>query len=99
MKIFALARSTAMRLRDSSASILSCAAAAVAASADAVAAAIFARRAVSSSGSILRNIALVVTFLTLVVEVLLFWNCKSSGGVLFLLRFCNLVVTCLRFFL
>ena len=60
MRIFAVARYAAMRLRASSASILSCAAAAVAASAAAVAAAMCAQRAVNSSGSILRNVALVV---------------------------------------
>ena len=90
-----MTRSAARSLRASSASILSCAAVAVAASVDAVAAANCDRRAVRSSGSILRNVALVVTILTLVVELLLFWNCKSSGGVLFLFDFYNLVVSCL----
>ena len=71
MRRFVVARSAAMRSRDSSASILSCAAAAVAASVTAVAAAICARRAVISSRSILRNVDLVVTILNLFVEVAL----------------------------
>ena len=73
MRRFGAARSDAMRSRASSPSILSCAAAAAAATASVatVAAAICARRAVSSSGSILRNADLVVTILTLVVEVAL----------------------------
>ena len=60
-----MARSAIMRLSDISAPILSLAAAAVDATATAVTAAIFAQRAVISSESILRNIALVVTNLTL----------------------------------
>ena len=95
MRRFDVARSAAMRLHASSASILSCAAPPLAASAALVADAIYVWRAVSSSGSILRNVALMVTILTLVVKVLLFWNYKSSGGVLFLLGFYNLVVSCL----
>ena len=78
MIIFSVDRSATMRSRASSASILSCTAATIAASAAVVAAAICDRRTVNLSGSILRNVALVVTILTLVVEVLLFWNCKSS---------------------
>ena len=61
-----MARSATMRPRASLASILSCAAVAVATSVGAVAAVIYTRRAVRSSGSILRNVALVVTILTLV---------------------------------
>ena len=84
MILFAMARSATTMLRAASASIFSCAAiaVAVAASSAAVVAAICARRAVSSSGSILRNVALVVTILTLVDEVFLFWICKFSEGVL-----------------
>ena len=66
MRRFAVAMSAAMRLRASLASILSCAAVADSASVAAVATIICARRAVSSSGSILRNVALMVTILTLV---------------------------------
>ena len=67
-----MARSAARRLRASSDSILSCVTVAVAASVAAVTAVIYVRRAVSSSGSILRNVALVITILTLFVELLLF---------------------------
>ena len=78
MRFFALARSATMMLCAASASILSCAA--VADSAAAAAAAICAQRAVRSSGSILRNIALGVTILILIVAVFFFWICKLSGG-------------------
>ena len=80
MKLFTVARSATMMSRAASASILSCAAAAVVASVAAVATIIYSRRAVSLYGSILRNVALVITILTLVDEVLLFWICKLSGG-------------------
>ena len=61
MRRFAVARSAAMRSRDSLASIFSCATSTNTASDTVVAATICARRAVSSSGSILRNVSLVVT--------------------------------------
>ena len=82
MRLFTVARFATMKSRAASDSILSYATAAVAASTAAVTAAIFARRATSSSGSILRNIALVVKKLTLVDEVLLFRIFKLSEGVL-----------------
>ena len=66
MRIFAVARSAATRSRSSSASIMFYAGAAVAPSVTAVTAVICVRRAVSSSGSILWNVALVVTILTLI---------------------------------
>ena len=61
-----MAKSVTMIFHAASVSILSCAVAVVSASAAVVAAAIFTRRAVSSFGSILRNVALVVTILILV---------------------------------
>ena len=84
-----MSRSALMMLRAASASILSCADAPVSVRAAAVSAEICARRAVSSSGSILRNVALAVTILTLVDEVLLFWiaSCPEE----FLLGCYNLV--------
>ena len=89
MVVFAVARSTRMMSRVDSASILSCADSVVASSTAAVAAEICARRAVSSSRFILRNIALVDTILPLVDEVLVFWivSCLEE----FLLDFYNLV--------
>ena len=61
MRLFAVARSATIMLRTASVSILSCAAAAVTTSADVMATTTYAWRAVSSSASILRNVALVIT--------------------------------------
>ena len=89
MRLFAVARSAAMIFRATSGLILSYDAAIFATSTAGVAAAICDRRAVSSFGPILRNIDLVVTILTLVDEVLLFWiiSCPEE----FLLGSFNLV--------
>ena len=65
MTFVAVARSATMILRAASASILFYNVAAAVASAAAVDAAVCARRAVRSSGSVLRNVALIVKFLTL----------------------------------
>ena len=60
MILFTVARSATMGSCTASAFILSCAAATITASATAMATAIYARRTVSSSESILRNVALVI---------------------------------------
>ena len=61
MRLFTVAKSTTMIFCAASASIFSCVVAVITASTIVVDASICARRAVSSSGSILRNVSLVVT--------------------------------------
>ena len=78
MEFFAAVKSAMMRLRVTSASILSCVAAVVDNSSAAVTADLCAWRAESSSGYILWKVARVVIVLT--IRLVLVCVCKLSGG-------------------